>query len=65
MLRELPGYVQPIWCFAYYTGVRSGQLKKLRWEWLDWEEWVIRVPGPLRQRTHYKERQDARYSDLS
>ncbi len=45
ILRELPDHVKPLWCFAYYTGVRSGQLKKLRWEWLDWEEWVMRAPG--------------------
>lgn len=45
LLAELPYYVKPIWCFAYYTGVRSGQLLKLRWEWLDWDVWVIRAPG--------------------
>jgi integrase len=45
LLVELPDYVKPLWCYAYYTGVRSGQLKKFRWEWLDWEEWVVRCPG--------------------
>ena len=51
LLLDLPDYLKPIWCFAYYTGVRSGQLKKLRWEWLDWDEWVVRCPG-----THAGER---------
>ncbi len=45
MVVELPDHVKAPWCFAYYTGVRSGELLKLRWEWLDWNEWVIRVPG--------------------
>ena len=45
LLLDLPDYVKPLWCFAYYTGVRSGQLKKFRWEWMDWEEWVVRCPG--------------------
>lgn len=45
LLVELPDYVKPLWCFAYYTGVRSGQLKKFRWDWMDWEEWVVRCPG--------------------
>jgi integrase len=45
LLVDLPDYIKPLWCFAYYTGVRSGQLKKFRWEWMDWDEWVVRCPG--------------------
>jgi integrase len=45
LLMELPDYIKPLWCFAYYTGVRSGQLKKFRWEWMDWDEWIIGCPG--------------------
>jgi integrase len=46
-LRELEGYQKPVWCFAYYVGVRQGQLLKLRREWA--REWqatgIICVPG--------------------
>ena len=45
MLVELPDHVKPFWVLAYYTGVRKGQLLKLRWEWVDWDQWTIPVPG--------------------
>jgi integrase len=45
MLRELPAHAQLFWVFGYYTGVRKGELLKLRWEWVDWDAWLIRVPG--------------------
>jgi integrase len=44
-LRELPAYEKPVWCFSHYTGVRRGQLLKLRREWVDWQEWLVRVPA--------------------
>jgi integrase len=45
LLRELPDHAKLFWVFAYYTGVRKGELLKLRWEWMDWDSWLIRVPG--------------------
>lgn len=46
-LRELEDYQKPVWCFSYYTGVRQGQLLKLRRDWAkDWEKTgMIEVPG--------------------
>ncbi len=31
--------------FAYVTGWRRGELLALRWEWIDWEERQVRLPG--------------------
>jgi integrase len=47
LLRELEDYQKPVWCFSYYTGVRRGQLLKLRREWTkDWETTgILEVPG--------------------
>jgi integrase len=44
MLYELADHVKPFWVLSYYTGVRKGELLLLRWDWLDWEQWLIRVP---------------------
>lgn len=33
LLTELESYQKSVWCFAYHTGVRQGQLLKLRREW--------------------------------
>lgn len=64
MVVELPDHVKAPWCFAYYTGVRSGELLKLRWEWLDWNEWVIRVPGWYGKERMTKNGRDACNPDL-
>jgi integrase len=45
MLRELPNHAQLFWVFGYHTGVRKGELLKLRWEWVDWSGSLVRVPG--------------------
>jgi integrase len=49
ILRELPPHAQIVWCFAYYLGIRKGELLKFRWEWLlpYWTETepIIKVPG--------------------
>jgi integrase len=29
LMRELPDYQKPLWCFAYYTGIRQGALRKI------------------------------------
>ena len=32
------------WVFAYYTGMRTGELKLLLWAWVDWSRWVVVIP---------------------
>jgi integrase len=38
-----------LWCFAYYLGIRKGELLKFRWDWVlpYWTETepIIKVPG--------------------
>lgn len=45
----LPLYLHMLWCFAYYFGIRKGELLKFRWEWLlpYWKEQepIIKIPG--------------------
>jgi integrase len=47
LLQALENYQKPVWCFGYYTGVRRGELVKLRREWAaGWEHsGIIEVPG--------------------
>lgn len=52
LLAELEPYQKPLWAVAYYSGVRQGQLLKLRRAWVDFTEWIIHTPGrdEIRQR---------------
>jgi len=44
--RALPGYVQSVVTFAYYTGCRRGEILDLRWEQVDLAERIVRLePG--------------------
>jgi integrase len=49
ILLLLPDHLKMLWCFAYYWGIRKGELLKLRWEWvlpyLAEDEPFIKVPG--------------------
>lgn len=39
----LPGYLQPVVWYAYYTGRRQGEILALRWEDIDLKARVVRV----------------------
>jgi integrase len=49
LLRRLPSHQQPVWCIAYRTGVRKGEVLKLQTAWLlpHWKkpEPYIEIPG--------------------
>jgi len=49
ILLKLAAHLQMLWCFAYYWGIRKGELLKLRWEWimpyLADDEPIFKVPG--------------------
>ena len=40
-----PLWLRPIILTAYYTGMREGELRGLRWEWVDLKEGVIYLPS--------------------
>ncbi len=62
MLRELPQHVQAPWVFSYFTGIRKGELLSLLWDWVDWDRWVIEVPGSITK--NKKKRIIPVYSDM-
>jgi integrase len=45
VVAALPDAVQDFARFGYLTGWRSGEIKALRWEWVDREGDLIRLPG--------------------
>ena len=45
LLFELESYQKPVWCTAFHTGVRQGELLKLERAWVDWQTGMIDVPG--------------------
>jgi integrase len=45
LLFELEPYQKPVWCMAFHTGVRQGELLKLERNWVDWPTRMIDVPG--------------------
>jgi integrase len=51
ILNALPSHQQMLFCFAYYLGIRHGELLELRWEWLlpYWRETepIIKIPGEV------------------
>jgi integrase len=44
-MAALPDDLQDFVRFGYLTGWRSGEIKALRWEWVDREGALIRLPG--------------------
>jgi integrase len=49
VLHLLPAQLCMLWCFAYYFGIRKGELLKFRWDWLlpylRQAEPIIKIPG--------------------
>jgi integrase len=49
LLQKLAVHLQMLWCFAYYLGIRKGELLKFRWEWVMpyWKQSmpIIKIPG--------------------
>jgi integrase len=59
LLVELPDHVKLPWCFGYHLGIRSGELLKYQWSWLDWtaDPWpLITVPGVIGKTRATKQR---------
>jgi integrase len=40
-----PEWLRPMILTAYYTGLRQGELLRLRWEWVDFKDGVIYLPS--------------------
>ena len=40
-----PQWLRPMILTAYYTGLREGELRGLRWEWVDFKDGVIYLPS--------------------
>ena len=47
LLEELPEGYKAILVCAYHTGARKNELRRIRWEWVDFEGGMIRIPGAL------------------
>jgi len=45
LLAALPGADRPFWAAAFYTGMRRGELRQLRWSHVDFGAGVIAVDG--------------------
>ena len=42
---ELPEEVRPVARFAFFTGMRKGEILQLRWAWVNLDDGMIRLPG--------------------
>ncbi len=47
LLEALPPELKALFVCAYHVGTRKGELRKIRWEWIDWDAGMIRVPGTV------------------
>lgn len=47
LLEKLPLSLKALFVCAYHVGTRKNELRKTRWEQIDWEAAVIRIPGAL------------------
>lgn len=49
IMNHLPAHQHLLWCFAYYLGIRKGELLKFRWDWLlpYWKQKmpIVKIPG--------------------
>lgn len=63
----LPASVAPharlAFVIGYHTGLRRGAILSLRWEWVDWKNFVIRIP-PAKKSTKMKPRFVPIYGDM-
>jgi integrase len=51
LLAELPGHLQPVALFAYYTGWRKGEIIKLKWAQVDFKAGTVRLePGTTKNK---------------
>jgi integrase len=53
LIDNSPAHLKPIVTTAYYTGMRKGELLKLKWSYIDRKAWFIRLPAKI-----VKERRD-------
>jgi len=43
LLASLPEYLQPVLAIGYHTGMRLGEIQRLRWEQVDFLDRIIRL----------------------
>jgi integrase len=44
LLDYVPSYYRPVLIIAYNTGMRKGEIKHLKWSYIDWNNMMIRLP---------------------
>ena len=44
LLDHVPSYYHPVLIIAYNTGMRKGEIKQLKWSYIDWDNMMIRLP---------------------
>ena len=64
LLYELEPYQKPVWCTAFHTGVRQGELLKLERDWVDWHSRMIDVPGRTSDRKRVTKNAQGHYIPL-
>jgi integrase len=42
--KEAPEWMKPLIAISYYTGMRMGEVRKLRWEYINMEAGIIQLP---------------------
>jgi integrase len=43
LLKELPASLRPIFVFAFHTGARIGELKKIQWPQINWDKGIVEL----------------------
>ena len=47
LLNHVPSYYRSALIVAYNTGMRKGEIKQLKWSYIDWDNMMIRLPGEV------------------
>ncbi|MFC1580007.1 tyrosine-type recombinase/integrase [Thermodesulfobacteriota bacterium] len=47
LLKVAADHLKPIIAMAYNTGMRKGEIRQLRWKYIDWEKGFIRLPAEI------------------
>jgi len=47
LLEYVPAYYRSALIVAYNTGMRKGEIKQLKWSYIDWDNMMIRLPGEI------------------
>lgn len=47
LLEKLPPELKALFVCSYHVGTRKGELRKTRWDWIDWDGNMIHVPGAV------------------